>query len=177
VTDPAPDVRLRPWEPGDLALLERLLGDPAMTVHLGGPDEPDELRRLNDEYAAVSPADGQMFVILADAEPAGSVGYWLLDWRGASVWELGCSVLPEFQGRGIGRRGLVLAAEHAQAAAPDRAIHAYPTVDNAPSNAMCRRAGFALLGQADYESPAGHLMRVNEWVLSAGQSPATEPKP
>jgi hypothetical protein len=32
-------VNIRPWSDGDLHLLERLLGDPAMNVHLGGPEK------------------------------------------------------------------------------------------------------------------------------------------
>ena len=32
------DVRLEPWGEGDLALLRGLVGDPAMMVHLGGPE-------------------------------------------------------------------------------------------------------------------------------------------
>jgi RimJ/RimL family protein N-acetyltransferase len=168
------DVALRPWATGDLPLLERLLGDPAMTVHLGGPESPAKLRRRNQSYAAVNPAEGQMFVILAGDEPAGSVGYWLLDWQGVTVWETGCSVLPEFQGRGIGRRGLELAAECARTAAPHRPIHAYPSVENAASNAMCRSAGFTLLGEADFEYPAGHPMRVNDWMLPARWTPAND---
>jgi RimJ/RimL family protein N-acetyltransferase len=171
------DVRLRPWRASDLPLLERILGDPAMTAYLGGPESHGELRQLNAEYAAVSPAEGQVFVILADAESAGSVGFWRLDWQGATFWEIGCSVLPEYQGHGIGRRGLMLAAGLAQAAAPGREIHAFPSIDNAPSNAMCRRAGFTLAGQADYEYPAGNPMRVNDWVLPHRLSLATEDDP
>jgi hypothetical protein len=35
-------VRLEPWGEGDLPLLEKLMGDPAMTEHLGGPETPEE---------------------------------------------------------------------------------------------------------------------------------------
>lgn len=31
-------VRLEPWGEGDLALLKKLMGDPEMTRHLGGPE-------------------------------------------------------------------------------------------------------------------------------------------
>ncbi|HYB27218.1 MAG TPA: hypothetical protein VEF89_11435 [Solirubrobacteraceae bacterium] len=37
-------VSLEPWGPGDLPLLERRLGDPRMTEHLGGPESPEKLR-------------------------------------------------------------------------------------------------------------------------------------
>ena len=37
------DVRLDPWGEGDLPLLRRILGDPAMTEHLGGPESEERL--------------------------------------------------------------------------------------------------------------------------------------
>jgi hypothetical protein len=37
-------VTLESWGSGDLPLLERLMGDPRMTEHLGGPKSPDKVR-------------------------------------------------------------------------------------------------------------------------------------
>jgi RimJ/RimL family protein N-acetyltransferase len=165
---PDVDVRLRPWRADDLPLLERLLGDPAMTVYLGGPESAVKLRRLHNDYLALRPPLGRMFAILADgpAPAAGSVGYWLSDRSGETAWELGCSVLPEFQGRGIGTRALRLAPVIAWRDA-DRPIHAYPSVDNDPSNAMCAKAGFRLAGETDVEYRPGQVMRVCHWVLES----------
>ena len=164
----AGDVRLRPWQTNDLWLLERLLGDPAMTIHLGGPDTPAKVRRRNQEYASLAQGTGRIFAILAgpDGDAVGSVGYWLADWQGASVWEIGCSVLPEYHGRGIGTQSMRLAIAWARSDRPDRDIHAYPAVANDPSNAMCRRVGFTLAGEADYEYPRGKFIRVYDWVLA-----------
>jgi RimJ/RimL family protein N-acetyltransferase len=160
------DIRLRPWGAGDLPLLERLLGDAAMTAHQGGPESPIELRRLHNDYLALRPPMGRMFAIMVDGgeSPAGSVGYWLSDRSGETAWELGCSVLPEFQGRGIGTRALLLAPVSAWQDSR-RPIHAFPSVDNDPSNAMCARAGFRLAGETDVEYRPGQLMRVCHWVL------------
>ena len=44
-------------------------------------------------------------------------------------------------------------------------IHAYPSIDNAASNALCRRLGFELLGQERFEYPKGHWMTCNDWSL------------
>lgn len=41
-------VVLRPWAAGDLELLERLMGDPRMTEHFGGPETPGRPMRAND---------------------------------------------------------------------------------------------------------------------------------
>src|SRR5262245_49877059 len=167
--DATADVRLRPWAAADLPLLERLLGDAAMTVHLGGPASPRKLRRLHHDYVALRPPTGRMFAITAgdDDTAVGSVGYWLADRGGETFWELGCSIVPEQQGRGYGTRALLLAPQRAWADAPHRAIHAFPSVDNAASNAMCRRAGFTLAGEAEVRVRPGLWMRVYDWMLPA----------
>jgi RimJ/RimL family protein N-acetyltransferase len=53
----------------------------------------------------------------------------------------------------------------AWADAPDRPIHAFPSVANAASNAVCRKTGFQLLGEVDLEYPRGQPMRCNDWRL------------
>ncbi len=40
---------------------------------------------------------------------------------------------------------------------------AYPKVDNAASNAICRKAGFELRGEVDFEYPKGHPIRCHDW--------------
>lgn len=39
-------VHLEPWGQDDLALLKKLLGDPEMTKHLGGPEQGVTLFKL-----------------------------------------------------------------------------------------------------------------------------------
>jgi RimJ/RimL family protein N-acetyltransferase len=46
-----------------------------------------------------------------------------------------------------------------------RYLHAFPSVDNAPSNAICKKLGFELLGPCDFEYPPGHQLRCNDWRL------------
>ena len=95
-------VALEPWGSGDLPLLERLMGDPRMTEHLGGPESPDRLRERQDRYEHLEGGD-RMFKIVDEASSAGvgSVGFWTKEWRGEQVYEVGWMVVPEFQGRGI----------------------------------------------------------------------------
>ena len=78
-----------------------------MTEHLGGPESPEVIRKRLDNDVAMTPADGQVFVITigAEHEPAGSVAYWPL----------------------------------------------------------CRRLGFALIGQDRFEYPKGNWMTCNDW--------------
>ncbi|MEV0720876.1 GNAT family protein, partial [Asanoa sp. NPDC050611] len=51
-------------------------------------------------------------------------------------------------------------------------LHAFPSVANAPSNAVCRKAGFTLVGETDFEYPPGHIMRSNNWRYPLTQSAA-----
>jgi RimJ/RimL family protein N-acetyltransferase len=44
-------------------------------------------------------------------------------------------------------------------------LHAFPSVDNAPSNAICRKLGFTLLGECELEYPPGRVMRCSDWRL------------
>jgi RimJ/RimL family protein N-acetyltransferase len=162
------DLELRPWSEDDLPLLERLMGDPAMTAHLGGPETPEQIRQRHKRYCrARQTGKDQMFVIVLGQEraPAGSIGYWERQWQGQDVWETGWSVLPEFQGQGIATRATRLIIERARAEGKHRFLHAYPAVDNPPSNAICQKAGFTLQGEVDFEYPKGHWMRCNDWRL------------
>ena len=177
-----PEVALRAWAPGDLALLERLMGDPHMTEHLGGPETPEKIQRRHERYLALD-GPGQMFVITVgpNREAAGSVGYWELVWQDETSWETGWNVLPEFQGQGVATRATALAVARAGADGRYRRIHAFPAVENAPSNAVCRKVGFSLIGECEVEYPAGRMMRANDWVLdlagAAGQPSATSRTP
>lgn len=159
-------VTLEPWGSDDLPLLVRLMGDPGMTEHLGGPESPDKLRERQDRYERLEDGD-RMFKIVDVASGAGvgSVGYWKKDWRGEQVYEVGWMVVPEFQGRGIALAGTAQAIERAKLEDRHRFMHAFPNADNAPSNAICRRLGFELLEACDFEFPKGHLMTCNDWRL------------
>ncbi|HZL65321.1 MAG TPA: GNAT family N-acetyltransferase [Thermoleophilia bacterium] len=170
----APAVRLEPWGDGDLPLLTRLLGDQAMTEHIGGPESPEKLAERQARYAKPGgPGEGRMFKIVdaASGDGIGSVGYWEREWRGGQAYETGWSVLPEFQGQGIAREATARVIGLAAAERKHRFLHAFPSVDNAPSNAICRRLGFTLLGPVDVEYPPGREMRSNDWRLDLWGSP------
>jgi RimJ/RimL family protein N-acetyltransferase len=157
-------VRLEPWGTGDLPLLQALLGDPAMMRYLGGPESPEKIAKRQARYEA---PDSKQFKIVDEETGAGVgwVGYWEREWQGEEVYEVGWSVVPAFQGRGIAGAATTEAIAIAAAERSRRYMHAYPAVENAPSNAICRKVGFVLLGPHDFEWPAGsgNLMRCNDW--------------
>lgn len=159
-----PTVHLEPWGEGDLPLLQKCLGDPAMMEHLGGPESAEKITERQSRYEK---PDSKQFKIVDDAsgEGAGWVGYWDRDWQGEQVFEIGWAVIPAFQGRGIAGRATRLAVERAGSERTRRFLHAYPSVDNAPSNAICRKLGFRLDGPCDFEYPKGSMMRCNDWWL------------
>jgi len=72
---------------------------------------------------------------------------------------------PPFQGRGIATAAARAVAEHARAQHQHKHLHAFPAVDHPASNAICRKAGFTLLGDIDFEYPPGSIMRCNDWQL------------
>ena len=159
-------VRIEPWGKDDLRLLTRIMGDPEMTRFLGGPESPEKIAERQKRYAT-SHSTGQMFKIVDDetGEPAGSVGFWDKTWRGEEVYETGWSVLPEFQGLGIAAEATRQAIDAARTERKHRFLHAFPSVENAPSNAICRKLGFELVEECEFEFPPGNQLRCNDWRL------------
>jgi RimJ/RimL family protein N-acetyltransferase len=84
------------------------------------------------------------------------------------VWECGWHVLAEYQGRGVATTATALLLDRARRHAVHRHMHAFPSVDNAVSNALCRTLGFALLGVEDVEYPVGTMVRSSNWRLDLG---------
>ena len=93
------------------------MGDPAMTEHLGGPESEEKRADRQERYAA---AGSGMFKIVDEetGEGIGSAGYWERAVDGEPAWEVGWSVIPAFQGRGVATQAMTLLLEQAR----DRAV-------------------------------------------------------
>ena len=74
-------------------------------------------------------------------------------------------MLPRFQGRGVATDATLQAIAAARAEGRRRHLQAFPAIGNAASNAICRKAGFTLLGEYELEYPPGRPMRCNDWRL------------
>lgn len=160
-----PLIEIKPWTDADLDLLWRL-NTPEIWAHLGGPETDDKVLERHARYLDVGPpGTGRMFTIVLPPERtvAGSIGYWEREWQGEQVYETGWNILPEFQGRGIASAAARAVIDAARAERRHRRLHAYPSVDNHASNAICRKAGFTLVGTCEFEFPKGNLMRSNDW--------------
>lgn len=99
------------------------------------------------------------------AKKVGTVGYWEIEWQGQTVYETGWAVLPPSQGKGIGAAAIMEAIASARAESKHRFIHAFPSVNNSVSKAICRNAGFLFVAECDFEYPPRTVMRCNAWCL------------
>jgi RimJ/RimL family protein N-acetyltransferase len=161
-------VGIEPWGEDDLWLLENLMGDPEMTRHLGGPENHEKIVKRQARYERLADSGrGRMFKIIdrATGEAVGSVGYWERTWRGEQVYEIGWSVIPAFQGRGLAGMATAKAIDSARSDRKRRFLHAFPSIDNAASNAICRKLGFRLVEECEFEFPPGNFMQCNDWRL------------
>lgn len=159
---------LRAWTDDDLPLLRGLVADPGMMTHLGGPESEEKVLARHQRYLDIAGTTGRVFVITAGPErtAAGWVGYWETTSHGEATWETGWSVLPDFQGRGVATRGAALAIEAAAAERRHPFIYAFPAVKNGPSNAVCSKLGFEMLGSESLEYPPGTWMECAVWRLA-----------
>ncbi|MBI4261691.1 MAG: GNAT family N-acetyltransferase [Actinobacteria bacterium] len=140
---------------GDLWLYEAIHCDPRMMEHLGGPLPREGLaEKLRRDVATTEAGETWVLVILPDGPrgpAAGTVAIWEHEWRGAPINEIGWMVLPEFQGRGIGSAAVRAALDRARREGRWDVLHAFPPLSNAASNAMCRKMGFTMVEECEFE--------------------------
>jgi len=160
-----PSIELKPYSEADFSVLQAQ-NSPEMTVYLGGPETEEKLLQRHQKYVHFSSTGTEhMYVIWVEGKAAGSAGYWEKEWNGMMVWEAGWGVLPEFQGRGIAVAAVHALFDKAREDGRHRYMHAYPKIVNAASNALCRKAGFELMGECDFEYPKGVPIRCNDWRI------------
>ncbi|WEK59602.1 MAG: GNAT family N-acetyltransferase [Candidatus Microbacterium colombiense] len=159
------DITLRLWDAGDLALLHRA-NTVEMTTHLNGPESDTEVADRHARYLrCLTSGEAQMFVILRGGHAVGSIGFWKTTWKQEPAFETGWFVLPEAQGHGIAGRALAALLEEIHRHQDARHwLVAFPETANPASNAICRRAGFALVGSSTETFRSADLT-INEWVL------------
>jgi RimJ/RimL family protein N-acetyltransferase len=160
-------LKLVPYSDGDVGLIEELECDAATMSELGGPVSPDQIPQIHERRLATVAAGEWYFKIVPEpgGPAAGTIGIWSATWRGRRIQETGWMVLPAFQGRRLASRSLELILEMARGEERLDRIHAFPSVTNQPSNALCRRFGFELMEETDYLY-RGAQLRVNVWELA-----------
>ncbi|QAY72895.1 N-acetyltransferase [Agromyces protaetiae] len=160
------DVTLVPWSDDDLATLRRG-NTPELTAFLGGPESDDQLAARHARYLRMQ-AEGtaRMFRVATFEHPEGigTIGYWD-DAHHPGAVETGWSIESAHQGRGAATAAVLAMLADVRAVRGDAEVRAYPRVANEASNAICRKAGFVLAGQEEFEYPKGHFERSNVWVF------------
>lgn len=159
------EIQLRRWSESDSGLLRRG-NTPEMTTHIGGPESEAQIMDRHERYLRVwAENTGRAFVIVDGTEPVGAICSWKTTWRDQEVIEAGWFTVPETQGRGVGSAALALLVPDARSYAEHRRLLvAFPDQANEPSNALCRKAGFTLVGQRDGEF-RGAVLNMNEWFF------------
>jgi len=164
---PSPHVELAPVTAEDEWLTVDMESDPRVMAELGGAWSAEEARAIHARrLGSVAERGSWWLKIVPHAErgPVGSLVLWDSEWEGEPLSEIGWMVLAEQQGKGYASAGLRRILELAAEDGRWGDIHAFPGATNAPSNALCRKFGFELVGtgEADY---AGRRFPVNHWVL------------
>lgn len=162
-------MRLREVELGDLDTYVRMRCDPEMMAELGGPLPRDGMEaKVRGDVADTAAGRSWVLMILPDdGDPgtaAGVVAIWSHPEGGEPISEIGWMVLPEFQGRGLATAAVRLVLQRAQAEQRWGVVHAFPGVTNGPSNGICRRLGFTLVGEQDVVF-ADRTLRANHWLI------------
>lgn len=160
-------VTLQPWASADLDTLRRS-NAPEMMRYLGGPETEEQLATRHERYLRLNrEGSAHMFRVVVEEHPegVGAAGYWTTVHDDQAVYEAGWSVETAYQGQGIATAALLALIAHARVVAGRRFLHAFPRVDNLPSNAICAKAGLVSKGEFDFEYPIGNPIRCHDWFI------------
>jgi RimJ/RimL family protein N-acetyltransferase len=131
-------------------------------AHVGGVETAEKIAERQERYS--EPGSRQYKIVDPDTrQGVGWVGYWEREWRGEEVYEAGWSLLAGFHGRGWASAATTELIAAARAERGRRFMHAFPSPGNGPSNAICRKLGFELLGECEFEYPPGVFVVSNDW--------------
>ncbi|MGW5047392.1 GNAT family N-acetyltransferase [Streptomyces griseoluteus] len=166
-------MQLRNVSLDDVDAYVRMRCDPVMMADLGGPlprvGMADKVRR--DARQAADDLAWFKMIVPDETTPevvAGTVTIWSHDTSDGPMSEIGWMVLPEFQGQGLGKRAVRTLLEQARDQDRWGLVHAFPAINNAASNGICRSVGFRLLSQAEVTF-AGQVLKTNHWAIDPGK--------
>lgn len=150
----------------DLSLSQAILGDPIMMEHLGGAMSAQVIEQAHRNAINKIAAGAWWFKIITEdgSDPAGTIGIWETDWRDEKINEMGWSILPAFQRKGIASTACRQVLDMAREQKRFPLIYAFPSVTNIASNAICRGAGFVLQEEVDLQY-LDRLLRCNVWTI------------
>jgi RimJ/RimL family protein N-acetyltransferase len=135
--------------------------------------QPDKVRK-----DAVEAANDICWIKMVVPDPdtpdvvAGPVTIWSHDTGEGPVSEIGWLILPQFQGRGLGKCAARTLLEQARDEDRWGIVHAFPATGNGASNGICRSLGFRFVAEQNVTF-ADRVLRSNHWAIA----PRTDLKP
>ena len=162
-------MRLRDVSLDDIDAYVSMRCDPGMMAELGGPlpREGIEAKVRSDVDDCIAGRAWVLMIVPDEAHPhevAGSVVLWSHAPDGEELSEIGWMVLPEFQGRGLGKAAVHAVLSRARQEGRWGDVHAFPGVSNAASNGICRTLGFALVGEQQVTF-GDRILHTNHWRI------------
>jgi RimJ/RimL family protein N-acetyltransferase len=159
-------MELLPYTAEHLWLTEALETDERVMAELGGPWPRDAVAAIHERRLRSIAAGTWCFTIVPEQgqPPVGMIGIFGSDLDGSPISEAGWSILPAHQGRGYASSALRILLDRAQADGRWGPIHAFPGVTNDPSNALCRKSGFSMVGERTMDY-GGRALHCNHWIL------------
>ncbi|MFF2652911.1 GNAT family N-acetyltransferase [Streptomyces sp. NPDC058045] len=166
-------MQLRNVSTADVEAYVRMRCDPVMMADLGGPlPRAGMADKVHRDAREAAEDIAWLKMIVPDATcpdaVAGMVALWAHDSDDGPVSEIGWMVLPEFQGQGLGKLAVRTLLEQAGRANRWGLVHAFPAVNNAASNGICRSVGFQLLAETAVFF-SGRPLKSNHWVIDPAQ--------
>jgi RimJ/RimL family protein N-acetyltransferase len=168
-------MELVPYTDEDRWLTETLETDERVMAELGGPWPRDAIPAIHERRLKSIAAGTWWYTVVPEPgqPPVGMIGIFGSDLDGGPISEAGWSILPAHQGRGYASEALRILLERALADGRWGPIHAFPGVTNGPSNALCRKFGFALVGERTIDY-GGRALRCNHWILEPSATVRSE---
>jgi RimJ/RimL family protein N-acetyltransferase len=156
--------------PGDLELMQKLFGDPAMTMFLGGPSSYEVIEGWLHNWETLW-REGISFCGIIEERHSGkhigSASIHPSTVPNQSGAEISYMIIPEYQRRGYATEMAVALIEHAIRVMKMDQILITASPDNEASNKIALQLGFRCLGEAEYVHPVlTNHTRHAVWILS-----------
>ncbi|MET9946282.1 GNAT family protein [Streptomyces sp. NPDC006341] len=144
-------MRLRPFQEGDLGVLERLAYDPQMLGPLawtGWSEARAGLRKRWEQNRLLTDDEGVLAVVRGDAA-VGAVTWRAVRYNAVSrCWNTGICLLPEERGTGGAVAAGLELRDYLFAHTQANRIEAHVDVDNTATRVVCEKIGMTLEGVA-----------------------------
>jgi RimJ/RimL family protein N-acetyltransferase len=159
-------MELVPYADEHLWLTEALETNEHVMAELGGAWPRDAIPGIHARRLESIAGGTWLFTIVPEpgSAPVGMIGIFDSDLDGSPISEAFWLILPAHQGRGYASEALRMVLERAHAEARWGPIHAFSGITNGPSNALCRKSGFTLVGEREIDY-GGRTLRCNHWML------------